>query len=675
MVADVETRVESELSNRAEAIHVRLLGPMAVSRGGVSLPLPASRKVRGLLAYLALAPHPIQRSQLCELLWDVPNDPRGELRWALSKIRSIIDEPGRRRVATREDTVKLDLTDCFVDVLEVARMVQPGIEALDRERQGALSELFAGDFLEGLEIERNPLFTTWLASERRRLRSQHAAVLECLAKSSPDNEVTGYLERLLKLCPFDRTIHERLLEALARQSKFREGEEHLQAAIRLFESEGLDHAPLRDCWRAAKRSVASKPSVTVTSTAGASLANRDRGEIVLPGAPRRASIAVLPFDDRTGARGVWVDGLVRDVIVRLAKLRSLFVIAQGTVFALKDRSTGPDEAGRVLGVDYVVTGSALRQNKRLTVSVELSATRTATIIWAETFNRATDDMFVVLDEIGDRIVALVASEIEANERNRAILKPPSSLDAWEALHRGLWHMYRFNRADNEQAAHFFEMALRLDPTFSRAYAGLFFTHWQNAFQSWASRETEIDRAFEAAGQSLMADDRDPIAHWAMGRALWLRDKQRQSILELETAVDLSPNFAGGHYALAFVGSQAGDARAAIASSDYSRQLSPFDPLLFGMLGARAMAHTRLGAFDEAADWAIKAAARPNAHHHILAIAAFTLALAGRSEEARSYAAAVRKAAPSYGIDEFLRAFRFDPHGAALFRKAAKEIGM
>jgi len=94
-----------------------------------------------------------------------------------------------------------------------------------------------------------------------------------------------------------------------------------------------------------------------------------------------------------------------------------------------------------------------------------------------------------------------------------------------------------------------------------------------------------------------------------------------------------------------------------------------------MLGARAMAHTRLGAFDEAADWAIKAAARPNAHHHILAIAAFTLALAGRSEEARSYAMAVRKAAPSYSIDAFLRAFRFDPHGAALFRKAAKEIGM
>ena len=67
--------------------------------------LPASRKVRALFAYLALAPRPVARSQLCELLWDVPNDPRGELRWCLSKIRSLVDERGRRRVQTRGDTV------------------------------------------------------------------------------------------------------------------------------------------------------------------------------------------------------------------------------------------------------------------------------------------------------------------------------------------------------------------------------------------------------------------------------------------------------------------------------------------------------------------------------------------------------------------------------------------
>ena len=119
------------------------------------------------------------------------------------------------------------------------------------------------------------------------------------------------------------------------------------------------------------------------------------------------------------------------------------------------------------------------------VTVELAETRTARIVWAEVFDHKLDDAFLVLDEIGNRIVASIASEIETIERNRAILRPPNSLDAWEAHHRGLWHMYRFNRADNEQAQHFFEMAVRLDPTFARAYAGLSFTHFQNAFQGWA----------------------------------------------------------------------------------------------------------------------------------------------------------------------------------------------
>jgi tetratricopeptide (TPR) repeat protein len=345
------------------------------------------------------------------------------------------------------------------------------------------------------------------------------------------------------------------------------------------------------------------------------------------------------------------------------------------VFALHERSIGAEEAGRMLNVDYVVSGSVRRQGKRLTVTVELAETRTARIVWAEIFNHKLDDAFLVLDEIGNRIVATIASEIETIERNRAILKPPNSLDAWEAHHRGLWHMYRFSKADNEQARHFFETAVRLDPTFARAYAGLSFTHFQNAFQGWTPREPEIDRAYEAAGQSLMVDDRDPAAHCAMGRALWLRGRHDQSVIELEQAIDLSPNFALGHYALAFVHSQAGDARAAIASSDCSRSLSPFDPLLFGMLGANAMALVRLGSFEEAADWAVKAAARPNAHSHILAIAAYSLALAGSLEEARTCAAAIHRTLPRYSVADFLGAFRFDPHGAALFREGAERIGM
>jgi DNA-binding SARP family transcriptional activator len=654
-----------------------MLGPLTIRRHGVAMALPGSRKVRALVAYLSLAPHAVPRSQLCELLWDVPNDPRGELRWCLSKMRGLVDEPGRQRVETQADTVRLDLADCFVDAIEIAQATQERIETIAPERLRTLAALFTGDFLDGLEIDRSPAFNAWLTAQRRRFRSCHAALLEHLVRSVPEDEVLGHLEKWVELAPFDRRVHGLLLNALARRGQIREGEAHLAATTRLFEAEGLDCAPIRDAWRTARAQGDTSPPTRATACSLTTATSSAPDDIVAV-APRRASIAVMPFVDRSmaaGARGGAADALAYDVITRLAKLRSLFVIAQGTVFALHDRRIGPEEAGRMLNVDYVVGGSVRRDGKRLTVTVELVETRTARLVWAEIFNHKLDDAFLVLDEIGNRIVASITSEIETIERNRAILRPPNSLDAWEAHHRGLWHMYRFNKADNERATHFFETAVRLDPTFARAYAGLSFTHFQNAFQGWAKREPEIDRAFEAAGQSLMVDDRDPAAHWAMGRALWLHGRHDQSVVELERAIDLSPNFALGHYTLAFVHSQAGDPQAAISSSDHSRHLSPFDPLLFGMLGARAMALVRLGRFEEAAEWGIKAAARPNAHAHILAIAAFSLALAGRLDEARAHLAAIRKTLPHYRVDDFLAAMQFAPDGEQLFRDAARRVGI
>ena len=312
---------------------------------------------------------------------------------------------------------------------------------------------------------------------------------------------------------------------------------------------------------------------------------------------------------------------------------------------------------------------------RLLVEVQLDETRTGRLVWSERFDQPRDEAFEVIEEIGNRIVASIASEIEKNESNRAILKPPSSLDAWEAYHRGLWHMYRFTKADNDAAQRFLEQAVSLDPTFSRAHAGLSFTHWQNAFQGWADREPEIARALETARRGMLVDDRDPAVHWAQGRALWLRGLHDPSVLELQQAVDLSPNFAQGHYSLAFVQAQAGDPLAAIAAADRSRSLSPFDPLLFGMLGARAIALVRLGRYPEAAEAATKAAARPNAHAHIFAIAAFSLALHGALEEARTLAASTWKLFPGYTFAHFRSAFRLDWDGGARFAEGARRVGM
>src|SRR5262249_18370130 len=194
-------------------------------------------------------------------------------------------------------------------------------------------------------------------------------------------------------------------------------------------------------------------------------------------------------------------------------------------------------------VDYVASGSVRQPQHRLGVSIELIETATSRILWAEDFDRKQDDIFSVIDDVGNRIVASIASEIEAVERNRAVLRPPESLDAWQAYHRGLWHMYRFTQTENEMARQFFEMAVRLDPTFARAHAGLSFTHWQSAFQHWGDRKQHTARALQTAGRGLIVDEHDPAAHWAMGRALWLNGRHGEAIAELQQSVDLSPNFA------------------------------------------------------------------------------------------------------------------------------------
>src|SRR5687767_5410736 len=108
-----------DMANERPALSLQLLGPMTIVRDGTPLDLPPSRKVRALIAYLALAGRPLARSTLCEMLWDVPNDPRGELRWCLSKARTVLDSPDRRRVCTRGDLVYLDLADLAVDAVDV----------------------------------------------------------------------------------------------------------------------------------------------------------------------------------------------------------------------------------------------------------------------------------------------------------------------------------------------------------------------------------------------------------------------------------------------------------------------------------------------------------------------------------------------------------------------------
>ena len=213
-------------------------------------------------------------------------------------------DPGRRRrtgpprVETRDDTIRLDLTDCVVDAIEVARAAEAGIDALASERQQALATLFSGDFLEGLEIDRSPPSTAGSPPSGGASAAVQVALLEHLARSAPTTRRSAYLEKWLELAPFDRRAHEMLLAALARHGRIREGEEHLAATARLFEDEGLDCAPLREVWRSVRAQKADAPARSAPRSRRPRRQRHDARDDRRRCAPRRASIAVMPFVDQ-----------------------------------------------------------------------------------------------------------------------------------------------------------------------------------------------------------------------------------------------------------------------------------------------------------------------------------------------------------------------------------------
>ncbi len=127
-------------------------------------------------------------------------------------------------------------------------------------------------------------------------------------------------------------------------------------------------------------------------------------------------------------------------------------------------------------------------------------------------------------------------------------------------------MERFAREDDAHAQHFVAHVVTLDPTCSRVHAGPSFIHWQNALQAWADPVCATERDDAAAAESLLADEKTPAAHLAMGRAQSLRRAHGQAVEALRQSVDLSPNFALGHHPLASIVSQTGDPLEAIATS-------------------------------------------------------------------------------------------------------------
>jgi TolB-like protein/Flp pilus assembly protein TadD len=375
------------------------------------------------------------------------------------------------------------------------------------------------------------------------------------------------------------------------------------------------------------------------------------------------SIAVLPFRV-IGDAGAWAtiaDGLPHELINELARLRWLFVIARGSSFRIREVEPDYCDVGRRLGVRYCLAGTVEVSERQLLITTELVDTRDASVVWSERYSGAVDDIHSLRAEIRLNLLASLEIRIPLHEAADARLCVTENLDAWSAYHLGLQHLYRFNRRDNAAAAALFTHAVRQDPAFARAHAGLSFVHFQTAFLRQTNDIAgEIASARRSARQGLDLDPLDPFVNFTMGRSFWLEGDLERALSWLERATTLSPNYSQGIYARAWTETLSGNAVDAREHVDLAMRLSPLDPLHYAMLATRGFAHLLTGEVSEAVSWTERAARAPGAHVLIAMIAAVTQSLAGNEASAKAWAANVRERSPRLTCEDFFRSFPVKP---------------
>ena len=187
--------------SKRNLLNIKLLGGIELSRDAVDVPLPQSKKTRALLAYLVVTARPHRRERLCSLLWDVTDDPRGALRWSLSKLRPLVDGSDKQRIVADREIVGFNPLEVRVDLFAIRDQIRKGIAQASTEELEKLAGEFDGEFLEGLELPDLHDFHSWCIAER--------------SKPGPTGGSADDLWRGLLLSPRRRLfIHARLCRSI-----------------------------------------------------------------------------------------------------------------------------------------------------------------------------------------------------------------------------------------------------------------------------------------------------------------------------------------------------------------------------------------------------------------------------------------------------------------------------
>lgn len=178
-------------------MRIEVLGKLRLRAGGQDLRLPASRKTRALIAYLAVTGRPQTRDHLCNLLWEGPADPRASLRWSLHKLRQATSGAGLDCIRSDRDRVYLDPDAFALDLRDVGKI------DLGNASTSAIEDAagqFRGRFLESLELPLCQGFEAWRTYHSTLALSLRAGALRALVRRLrvPDPARADYFEMILK---------------------------------------------------------------------------------------------------------------------------------------------------------------------------------------------------------------------------------------------------------------------------------------------------------------------------------------------------------------------------------------------------------------------------------------------------------------------------------------------
>ena len=386
----------------------------------------------------------------------------------------------------------------------------------------------------------------------------------------------------------------------------------------------------------------------------------------VPGFGGRPAIAVLPFSNLSGdpEQEYFADGLAEDILTRLAMWRWVPVIARNSSFAYKGSAVDVKAVGRALGTRYVLEGSVRKAGNRVRVTGQLIDTETGHHVWAARYDRVLEDLFAIQDDLTDGIVGALEAAVGRAETERARLKQPGNLDAWDTCQRGLWHLQRFTREDFAAAEPLFLRATQLDPNLAQPHTALAMLRGQESAFLWAAKPAEArGESMTSARAALAADGLDPAAHSILGISFAFIGKHDDALAMGKKGVELNPSNAFGYWGLGLTYMLRGEPEQGIRAIEAAIRISPNDVLLPLWLTTLSTVHYLSRSYERSAEVARLAVQR--APHYPLGWRSLANALGhlGTLDEAHEALAQFLTLMPSYTTEQAARAsvgFRDEP---------------